>query len=88
MKLHKYWFKFNLSMDDPHPVGTLMGCGVTALSKDDALQMVRERVFRSHTMPSVENCIEDIANSELDAKHVLPNIGDPSRQGIWFPLGY
>jgi hypothetical protein len=88
MKLHKYWFKFDLSMNDPHPIGTLMGCGVTASSKEQALELLMERVFRSQPMPLIKNCIEDIAMSELDTNHVLPNIGNPSQTGVWFPLGY
>jgi hypothetical protein len=88
MKLHKYWFKFSLSMNDPHPIGTLMGCGVTASSRDEALELLRALVFRSHPMPSIEKCIEDVKISDLDTKHVLPNMGDCSQRGIWFPMGY
>ncbi len=88
MKLRKYWFKLDLTMNDPHPIGTLMGCGVTASSKEKALELLRERVFRSHPMPSIKKCIEGVEISELDTKHVLPNIGDSSQSGIWFPLGY
>jgi hypothetical protein len=88
MKLRKYWFKFDLSMKSPHPLGTLMGCGVTSASKDEALELLRERVFRSQPMPSIEKCIEDVEMAELDTKHVLPNIGDISQRGIWFPMGY
>jgi hypothetical protein len=88
MKTRKYWFKFDLSMKDPHPIGTLMGCGVTASSKEEALELLTERVFRYQPMPSIKKCIEDVEMSELDTKHVLPNIGDSSQRGIWFPLGY
>jgi hypothetical protein len=88
MKLYRYWFKFKLSINDPHPIGTLLGCGVTASSKPEALELLRERVFRSNPMPILEKCIEDVEPTELDAKHVLPNSGDPSQRGVWFPLGY
>jgi hypothetical protein len=88
MRLRKYWFKFDLSFSDPHPIGTLMGCGVTALSQEEALELLSERVFRSRAMPPIEKCIEDVEICQLDAKHVLPNICDPSQRGIWFPLGY
>jgi hypothetical protein len=88
MKMRKYWIKFDISMTDPHPIGTLMGCGVTASSKEEALALLRERVFQSHPLPAIKKCIEDIEMSQLDAKHVLPNIGNPSERGIWFPLGY
>jgi hypothetical protein len=85
MKLHRYWFRFRLTIDEPHPVGTLMGCGVTAASYAQALDLLRERVFQADPMPSIQQCVTDIDVSELDAKHILPNIGDPSRAGIWFP---
>ena len=87
MNLHKYWFKFRITIKDPHPIGTLMGCGVTASSKEEALEMLRQRVFASY-MPSIEKSTEDVEISNLDPNHILPNIGDPSQKGIWFPQGY
>jgi hypothetical protein len=88
MKLNRYWFKFKLSLNDPHPIGTLLGCGVTASSKDEALELLQHKVFRNQQLPPLEKCIENVEQSELDTKHVLPNSGDPSVRGIWFPLGY
>ena len=88
MKLHKYWFKFNLTINDPHPVGTLMGGGVTASSFTEAVSLLRNQVFRSLPMPSIAKSITDVEMFDLDAKHVLPNMGDSSQRGIWFPLGY
>ena len=88
MKSRKYWFDFDLSLSDRHAIGTLMGTGVTASSKEEALELVRKRVFRSQRMPSVVKCIEDVDISQLDPNHVLPNIGDDLLRGIWFPLGY
>jgi hypothetical protein len=32
MSLCRYWFKFELRPEDPHPPGVLAGCGVTAYS--------------------------------------------------------
>jgi hypothetical protein len=29
--------------------------------------------------------VEDVNVSELDAGRVLPNIGDPTVRGVWFP---
>ena len=88
MILHRYWYKFKLTIDDPHPIGTLLGCGVTASSLDEALAILREQVFRSDTLPHLEKSIEDVPLSEIDPKHVLPNCGEFSRRGVWFPLGY
>ena len=88
MNLRRFWFKFDLSMNDPHPIGTLMGCGVTASSRQEALELLSAGVFQRHPMPSITKCVEDVEMADLDPKHVLPNVGDPSQSGIWFPLGY
>lgn len=88
MKLRRYWFEFDQSIATPHPIGTLLGCGVTAYSKDDAIELLRERVFKQLPMPTLRECDEDVDLAMLDTKHVLPNSGDPSTRGIWFPLGY
>ena len=86
MSLHRYWVKFGFSMADPHPPGTLLGCGVTAHDQEDALMILRDRVFRGGTLPEVECVIEDVDMSTLDAKHVLPNMGNQFQRGVWFPL--
>ncbi len=88
MKLHKYWFKFALTINEPHPIGVLLGCGVTAISKDEALVILREQVFHSIPMPAIEFCVEDVSISDLDKKHILPNVGNSAERGVWFPLGY
>jgi hypothetical protein len=33
----------------------------------------------------VEHVVEDVDVSQLDAGHVLPNMGDPTLRGVWFP---
>jgi hypothetical protein len=45
-------------------------------------------VFRAREMPPIIEVIEDVEVSALDPAHVLPNMGDPSQQGVWFPMGY
>jgi hypothetical protein len=87
MQLHRYWLKFDLTIHEPHPIGTLLGCGVTAYFLEDARQLVRELVFGSIPFPSISWRIEDVDVSSLDPGHILPNMGDPSRRGVWFPLG-
>jgi hypothetical protein len=39
-------------------------------------------------MPAVVQVVENVDVSTLDQKHVLPNIGDVTVRGVWFPLGY
>jgi len=88
MKPIRYWFTFDLNMKDPHPYGALLGCGVTAYSKEDALDLIRSRVFAKHPFPPIRGIREDVDVSTLDPGHVLPNMGNVLRRGIWFPLGY
>ncbi len=40
--LKRYWFEFDLTLEDEHPAGVLLGCGVTARGYDDALSLLRK----------------------------------------------
>ena len=84
----RYWFKFRLKIEDNPPLGTLMGCGVTALSKEIAIDILKRKVFKSTKLPEIIECKENIDLSTLDENHVRPNMGNPVEPGIWFPLGY
>jgi hypothetical protein len=88
MSLSRFWFKFDLLPREPHPPGVLIGCGVTAFDQEDAIRMLKERVFTAHPLPEIKTMIPDVDISKLDQGHVRPNMGDPSRRGVWFPLGY
>ena len=87
MTLTRFWFKFHLNWSDPHPMGTIAGCGVTAYDYQDALGLLKNLVFKED-LPKIKECIENVDISTLDEKHVLPNMGNIFRRGIWFPLGY
>lgn len=65
-----------------------MGCGVTALNYEDALNIVKNKVFNDKPIAPIKLTVENIDISTLDAGHVLLNMGMPSVRGIWFPLGY
>lgn len=86
--MHRYWFRFQLGINDPHPPGVLAGCGVTAFGYDDAIKILRDEVFAGQELPGIRQQIEDIDVSTLDPDHVLPNMGSPDIRGIWFPKGY
>jgi len=88
MKLRRFWFTFNLCFGDPHPPGTLIGCGVTAFDQEDAIEILNQQVFVSSPCPAIKALIADVDVSTLDPGHVTPNMGDPTRRGVWFPLGY
>jgi hypothetical protein len=80
--LRRYWISFA----GPNiPVGFTMGCGVTALSRDDALAHLLKVWPAKHDGPAISNVAEDVDLTTLDQKHVLPNIGDVTRRGVWFP---
>ncbi len=85
--LVRYWFEFH-SDGRYLPGGVGLGCGVTAESQDVALEMISQRIFMGEPLPSVRRVTEGVDVSELDPGHVLPNMGDVSKRGIWFPLGY
>jgi hypothetical protein len=88
VSLHRYWFRFDLTLDDRHPSGVLAGCGITAFSYDDALQILRERVFKDQDVPPITERREDVDVSSLDQGHVVPNMMSPDKRGVWFPQGY
>lgn len=69
-------------------IGTGLGCGVTAFSYEDALDLLQDKVFTEKPIPPVSSVIEDVDVSTLDADHVRPNMGNPLKCGIWFPLAY
>jgi hypothetical protein len=83
--LKRYWFDF-VNLNQPTPLN--LGCGVTAYDFEDAMRLLRERVFHSAIVPPIGNCIEDVDVSTLDQNHVLPNIGPIDIRGIWFPQGH
>lgn len=53
MKLNRYWIEFEAELDGSYPMGTRAGCGVTALSYNEALDLIRERIFRGSQLPPI-----------------------------------
>lgn len=84
MNLQRYWIRFKLApFRGPRP-----GCGVTAYSYDDALDILRKTVFRGEEIPPIEQVVEGVDISSLDQKHVIPNMEPPIWRGVWYPRGY
>jgi len=81
--LKRYWFSFDTVSGSPR---LRLGCGVTAASYADAVALLQRRLPAAD-IAALTNCIEDIDVSTLDPDHILPNIGDITVPGIWFPLG-
>jgi len=88
MTLRRFWFEFEFAVGASAPLGTRLGCGVTAQDVDEARQLVFERVFKGLAKPRIARVLEDVDVSSLDASHVLPNMGNALVRGVWFPLGY
>lgn len=88
MRLKRFWLKFNLTIVDSAPPGILQGIGVTAYNYEDAIELIKVLVFNSKKLPKITKCVENIDVNDLDHDHVLPNMGDVTERGIWFPLGY
>jgi hypothetical protein len=83
--IKRFWFSFS---EQPLPIGVQHGCGLSAYDYEDALGLLKDRVFEGIDLPSIDNVVEDIDVSILDSGHVLPNMGNISIRGVWFPLGY
>jgi len=86
--LHRYWIDFDLAFYEEPPMSVDMGFGVTALSQDQALEIVRQRVFNGRPLPTIKNIAPNVDVSILDPRHIRPNMANPAVLGIWFPLGF
>ena len=85
MNLRRFWFIFR----NPPPLSPLgLGCGITALSREEAIEILAETVFAGQTFPAIDRVIEDVDVRTLDPLHVVPNMGQVANRGVWFPLGY
>jgi hypothetical protein len=87
MKLRRFWFKFDFKLGDGSPPGLLIGCGITAYNYEDAIEILKTKVFHGD-VPIPKKVIEDVDISNLDPGHVIPNMALPINRGVWFPLGY
>jgi hypothetical protein len=58
---------------------------VTAHNYDDAISLLRERIFGANGPPAIVEAVEDVDLCSLEQNHVLPNLGDVMARGIWFP---
>lgn len=86
--LRRYWIEFDKSPATILPAGFLLGCGVAARSREEALEIVQTNAFKNRPFPPLRKISEDVDVSTLDANHVLPNMSLCAAPGIWFPPGY
>lgn len=86
--MKRFWFEFDFDNVQDIPSGIRMGCGITAFDYDDAIGILKEKVFSGSKSLAFKKIIENIDINTLDAGHVLPNMKSPTQRGVWFPLGY
>jgi hypothetical protein len=85
LKLRRFWFTFS----NPPPFSPLvLGCGVTAVDRSDAEELLRISVTSKVPGLVIDEVVEDVDVRTLDAGHVVPNMGVVIWRGVWFPLGY
>lgn len=74
MTLRPYWIGVEGSF----------GIGVTAWDEQEALVLAAPALGSSDV-----TSIEPLASmGELDQGHVVPNMGNWFKRGVWFPLGF
>jgi hypothetical protein len=89
--LRRFWIKLDVVFGDWHPAGMLLGCGVTAYSVEDAINLIQSDVYKEKPAHSIRLMIEDVQFSQIDRNHVLinmPAISVIEKRGIWFPKSY
>jgi hypothetical protein len=76
-----FWIRF---ADAPSYSPMQRGMGVTAYNENDAAALIHAAVGAV----TVAQITEVKSIDELEQNHVVPNMGNFFRRGIWFPLGY
>ncbi len=76
-----YWISFH---DAPPATPLRLGMGITAQDEEDA------RGLAAEAAPGVAIAALRVVidADELEQNHVVPNMGNILKRGIWFPLGY
>lgn len=59
--------------------------GATPVYTADAERLLVEGPFRGAPFPPIDRVVQDVDVSELESGQVVPNLGDPTRRGVWFP---
>ena len=72
-KLIRYWFACTPGY----------GIGITAYSRAKAEILANK--IASDFKWKIMNVVENIDVSTLDQNHIIPNMGPPNFEGVWFP---
>jgi hypothetical protein len=88
--LRRYWSEFEEAGESL----LYLGCGITAHDKQDAIRILRERVYTSPMFmgdelkpPAIARCVEDVDMSTIEKSHIAPNItASIFVRGVWWPV--
>jgi hypothetical protein len=89
--LTRYWIEFAPPEGDRpwHTCWPPGKCGVTALSYEDALQLLQEHVFVDTPLPKIQRVVEGVDLSLPEFDRVRPWLGAPMWRSVWYPFyGY
>ena len=85
----RYWFEFDFEdYKDNIPAGVYYGCGITTSNYNQAILLLKNKVFINKEFPKILRFIENVDINILDQGKIIPNMRAPIYIGIWFPLGY
>jgi hypothetical protein len=63
-----------------------LGIGITAYSKEDALQLIRKSGITQFPCKVEDGVWKEITEmDQLDSKHIVPNAGATYFRGLWYP---
>jgi hypothetical protein len=74
----RYWFEF----------GTDRGVGITAVSEDDARQLISEKLFGGAELPPVTRLVPHVDIRAFDLERFRGNMELPEERGVWYPRGH
>ena len=79
--LETFWLIFPKDQNLP------IGIGVTAVSEQDAFQLLQEQGIDKWLVDAKEILIQKgLRIGDLDQKNVRPNIGPMQFRGVWYPI--
>jgi hypothetical protein len=82
--LQRFWFKFVVGPCS----ATVLECGVTAYTFDDAVSILRATLFAEGGMPEIREVVANIDIHPLDRGQIPPNRESPLWRGVWYPKGH
>lgn len=82
IKIKRYWIQFS----NP-PLGNVLafGCGISAIDREHALQILDRRIFSKTGVLQIKSIQNDVDIRSLDQQKIIPNMGDVTAIGVWFP---